>query len=544
MKKLLSVLAAALMLCTVRVNAAELTAEYEYNSISNGFVVSGKSDDSMIGDEVTVEAYLNGVMFDCFVTKTYSDGGKSVYKTDIIPIDSSKESGTINFSVTSANSSSVVKTGDFSYYGTAEVYPILKDIKNAISDKDYQSLISLLTDNADKLGVQKLSSDAGESIKKYALGIVIDLPDDCNTNENREKVFAQLLHLREEVKILNMIDEFVSASNSTELAAAYDKYGDVLDFSSYGDKAKYLKNNYKTDKFYTIAKSKPMDFAAVSELKDRLIECGAMSEIANGNASSVNNIFSDFSDKLTKSYSVSNVIMSNIFSQMAGKIYSAYSDALKAYNDLAYAAMNTNTGTVSGGGTGGGVSNPPAVTPSDTKTSNEIFSDMNGAPWAKTAVETLYNKGIVSGKTKTEFCPNDTVTRAEFAKLIVMCKNALVKGNTQYFSDVASDSWYFDYVNSAYLINAVKGDDSGRFNPNNKITRQDMAVMIYRAMGMTDEDKPDFSDAGEIGEYAVNAVGTLYNKGIVSGMGDGSFAPKDFATRAQAAQMIYKLISK
>ena len=182
--------------------------------------------------------------------------------------------------------------------------------------------------------------------------------------------------------------------------------------------------------------------------------------------------------------------------------------------------------------------------PDDTKTNNEIFTDMDGAAWAKAAVKALYEKGIVSGKTNTEFYPNNAVTRAEFAKLLVMCKNALVKDNTQYFNDVAENSWYFDYVNSAYLINAVKGDDNGNFNPNDKITRQDMAVMIYRAMNMSDADLPDFTDSDEISDYAVNAVGALYSKGIVSGMGNGSFAPRDFATRAQAAQMIYKLISK
>lgn len=545
MKKILFILAAA-MLCTVQVNAAQLTAEYEYNSTSNGFVVSGKSDDSMTGDEVTVEAYLNGVLFDCVVTQTYNDGGASVYKTDIIPIDSSKESGTINFSITSANSDSAVKTGDFTYYGMSDVYPILKEISNAISDKNYRSLISLLNGNADKLGIQNVSDKAAESIKNYALGISLALPNDCGTSENREKVFEQLLYLRGEVKILNMIGEFALASSSAELAAAYERYGDTLDFTSYGDKAKYLKSNYKTDKFFTVVKSKPIDFAAVSELKDRLIECGAMSEIANGNASAVNNIFTDFSDKLTKNYSVSSVVMSNIFSKMAGNTYSSYADASKAYNDLAYAALNNNTSspTGCGGSSTGGSSNPPATMPDDTKTNNEIFTDMDGAAWAKTAVKALYEKGIVSGKTNTEFYPNDAVTRAEFAKLLVMCRNALVKDNTQYFNDVAENSWYFDYVNSAYLINAVNGDDNGNFNPNDKITRQDMAVMIYRAMNMSDTDLPDFTDSDEISDYAVNAVGALYRKGIVSGMGNGSFAPRDFATRAQAAQMIYKLISK
>lgn len=546
MKKIICAIAAA-ALCGTHVSAAVLTAAYEYNPASNGFVISGESDDSMAGDEVTVEAYINNKLFDCAVTETYSENGKILYKSDMIYVDSSKESGTIEFKVTSANSTEAVKTDGFAYYGAADVYSVLKEIDSSLSAKDYGNFITLLSDNEDKLGVNAAAlkgaaTGTEEAIKKYALEIVFDLPANCDTKENEKKVFEQLLKFRGEVENLNMISAFSSATSSKEFEVAYKKYSSLLDFSQYGEKVKYLNNNYQTDKFFTIIKSKPIAYATLAELQDRLVECGALSEIANGNASSVNNIFTDFSDKFVLKSPVSNIEKSIIFSKMAGNTYSTYSDAADAYNNLASQPNNTGGNTGSTGSGGSKNNGSSVIIPPENTADSSVFSDMSGAEWAKTAVETLYKKGIIAGKTETEFCPNDDITRAEFAKLLVMCKNALVIDEKQYFKDVDSSAWYFNYVNSAFRINAVKGDDNGNFNPNSKITRQDMAVMIYGAMNMQAAESAAFSDNDEISNYAKDAVGTLYSKGIISGVGDGKFAPKSYATRAQAAQIIYKLL--
>lgn len=85
------------------------------------------------------------------------------------------------------------------------------------------------------------------------------------------------------------------------------------------------------------------------------------------------------------------------------------------------------------------------------------------------------------------------------------------------------------------------GDENGEFHPNDSITRQDMAVLIYRIMNQpTAENELSFSDADNISNYAMPAVCYLSGKGIISGMGDNKFVPLGTATRAQAAQMLYK----
>lgn len=117
------------------------------------------------------------------------------------------------------------------------------------------------------------------------------------------------------------------------------------------------------------------------------------------------------------------------------------------------------------------------------------------------------------------------------------------------FSDVSADDWFADVVNAAYKEGLVSGDGNGSFKPNDLISRQDMAIIIYNAakkFNLFDTEKTgsDFSDDASISDYAKDAVYTLKSKGIIKGMEDGTFRPLENADRASAAQMIYSLIAK
>ena len=165
--------------------------------------------------------------------------------------------------------------------------------------------------------------------------------------------------------------------------------------------------------------------------------------------------------------------------------------------------------------------------------------------WARPAVEYLYDLGIINGRTDSEFAPDENITRAEFIKILVCVKNVNLVSGPSEFSDVAEDAWYAPYVNSAYANNITSGYDDGTFKPNKKITREDMATMIFRMAGYQDtEETPSFNDANNISSYAKSAVAVLNEMGIVNGMDGNKFAPKNSATRAQAAQIIYNYLMK
>jgi len=209
----------------------------------------------------------------------------------------------------------------------------------------------------------------------------------------------------------------------------------------------------------------------------------------------------------------------------------------------------------SGGGGGGGASAPnPTQTPTTTPTPSNTpeptapisacpFSDMTGADWAEDAVEYLYKEGIINGRSENTFAPNETVTRAELVKMIVEAFEVTAGNESAAFGDVTEGDWYASYIKKAASAGIVNGAD-GAFRPNDGITREDAALIIFRALGLENSGEITFSDAADISDYAKDAISAMVENGYINGMGDGSFKPKATLTRAQAAQLIYNAITK
>ena len=172
------------------------------------------------------------------------------------------------------------------------------------------------------------------------------------------------------------------------------------------------------------------------------------------------------------------------------------------------------------------------------------LTDLSGH-WAEKYIQTLRKEGIVSGFEDQTFRPDSLITRAEFTKLAVCAFRYGVGGKAE-FTDVKESDWFSPYAASAYESGLVKGDDDGRFRPNDYITRQETATIIYRALkdfiATAGNDGNEFTDSEEISEYAKNAVISLFKAGVISGFEDGTFAPAKNTTRAEAAVMIYRAV--
>ena len=174
------------------------------------------------------------------------------------------------------------------------------------------------------------------------------------------------------------------------------------------------------------------------------------------------------------------------------------------------------------------------------------FSDVLNDHWCASQIATLYNKGIINGAGDGKFLPDNTVTRAEFSKMLV---NALfadyAETKNAEFTDVSADAWYYEYVNKAVDLGIVMGSD-GAFMPNETISRQDMAIMVYRAfekLGVTlPSEGKTFADDSSVAEYAKSAVAALAGNGILNGMEDGNFMPTGKLNRAQAAKVLYEAL--
>ncbi len=182
----------------------------------------------------------------------------------------------------------------------------------------------------------------------------------------------------------------------------------------------------------------------------------------------------------------------------------------------------------------------------EQETEKILFLDVPESHWAFDSIHYLYWQEIISGDDTGNFYPNNNITRAEMIKML--CNTfGLEPVNKASFSDVASTDWFYGYAGAAYKSGLLKGSD-GKMNPNDLLTREDMAVLVYRfAQHAGVEFAPSdvkFADFANISSYAAEAVGALNTAGFVNGMGDGTFAPKGNSTRAQVATILYRFITR
>lgn len=242
---------------------------------------------------------------------------------------------------------------------------------------------------------------------------------------------------------------------------------------------------------------------------------------------------------------------------------STVSDYINYYDILYAQDINQNApgGIIGGGGGGGGAGGggatytPPEKMepelPSENKENESDmlnFSDLESVPWAKNAIDNLVSGKIVNGKSSDIFAPNDNITRAEFVKLIVCLFECHDSSKKSTFADVSENDWYNSYVASAVANSIINGRENNTFGGNENIKREDMAVILYRAiisfkaMDEVTELENNIADFDKVSDYAKNSVLMLSNMKIISGKGNGIFDPKANATRAEACVMLNNLL--
>ena len=254
---------------------------------------------------------------------------------------------------------------------------------------------------------------------------------------------------------------------------------------------------------------------------------------------------------LSKYNSLSNANKAVVCKQLLGVAF-ADGDAVKAAYDSAVSGISTGGGTVGGGG---GKSSASGIsmgqvdygTTPNTLLTRYVFADIESVPWAVDAITSLYLKGIAAGDGSGAFSPNDCVTREQFAKMIVMALGIYDEGAVCTFDDGAN-GWYSPYIASLYNSGIVQGIGGNKFGVGEKIIREDMAVMAYNALKYSKYDltvsKNSFGDFEEISEYAKEAVSLLAGDGILNGTDEGNFAPIDNTTRAEAAVVINSIMGR
>lgn len=184
------------------------------------------------------------------------------------------------------------------------------------------------------------------------------------------------------------------------------------------------------------------------------------------------------------------------------------------------------------------------------------FADMQ-QHWAKDEVETMASKLIVNGVGEELFAPERNVTRAEFAAMLARGLGLELRSYDASYSDVSASDWFAESIGTASQAGLIQGYEDGSFGPDASITREQMAVMLFRALtfaGSHSELSADeaaieaeltldsFLDASSIAGWSRSAVAEAVNQDLMQGMNETRFAPKSLATRAQAAVVLTRLL--
>ncbi|MBQ2840422.1 MAG: S-layer homology domain-containing protein, partial [Oscillospiraceae bacterium] len=178
------------------------------------------------------------------------------------------------------------------------------------------------------------------------------------------------------------------------------------------------------------------------------------------------------------------------------------------------------------------------------------FTDLTSHAWAADAINSLADEGIIKGTSETTFSPSANITRADFAILLVRAFD-LKSDNTENFADVSASDYFASELAIARNCGIVGGIGDNKYAPRNTITRQDMMVIVYRALSSTLvgeglralplTDEVSYPDFDTVSPYACDAVSALVGAGLVNGK-NGLIAPTDYTTRAEVAVLVKRIL--
>lgn len=174
------------------------------------------------------------------------------------------------------------------------------------------------------------------------------------------------------------------------------------------------------------------------------------------------------------------------------------------------------------------------------------FGDVKSADWFYNDVKYVYEKGMMAGTAADVFAPNATTTRAMIVTILYRLEGSPAVTGTSAFVDVPAGQWYTDAVNWAAANQIVKGTSATTFAPNDSITREQMAAILYRYAQYKGYDvtkKADlsgYSDNSQVSAYAKDALAWANAAKLINGVTNTTLAPQGNATRAQVSAILHR----
>ena len=492
-----------------------------------------------------------------------SENGVSGFSFEPIPFPGHTQSGDYTIYI-SASHIKAYNTAIFNYKGIDLRYNLIAAVNVGIRAQETaeDAVLQAISDGRETLSIDGtvfdgLSPDAKKKLAKLIISNgEYSLPDGYDTPEKVELINTSFKELAVDYNTALVIAKAVDINTKEKLNAFILENGGDTFYDNDETKLKaYVEKATLNTEFFDNFKDLAKGSSSLAEFKDNLFKSALMYLIENGRYADIQEIVTAvpeiFTINTSKLLSLSNQQILEIYMSMTELTFTDVDDFISKFNSaidaksqvINYGSSTSDRSPSRGGTSSGSISVGDSVQSTPSTENQEKFSDLPESHWASEAVSYLAGKNIISGRDNGTFDPQANITRAEFLKIVVNALNIPSADYNGQFADVSKDAWYASYVSSAHLKGIITGD-GGYFNPNSPVTRQDMAVILYRAISdkSASQMRDVFHDSDDISNYAKEAIFYMYENGIINGRGDGMFVPKGTATRAEAAQMIYKFI--
>lgn len=459
------------------------------------------------------------------------------------------------------NANGEVLTKTFIYFGIEKRAELINKINSAADDAALNTLLCANRDILNEFGfvTDGITEDNAALFKTIADKIPF------STDEQRFCDAMSEILLIDAVNNLKA-DEFGEFLKENDGRGINLLFGDIKisdDSAMYAEVCKYASEN--------------RPYKSVSDLNEQLYKGAVLYLLNNASKLTLAETVKKYNEYIgitavylrdyTNTESASRDISGRVLDKMNGAKFKSLSefnkvlceqiDEYKTANKNNSSSGGSGSGGSSGGSSVGGASQYPiqnnteseSVTERYDKDITDVFKDTDDVDWAKDAISALYKKGIISGRTSDSFEPNSPITREEFIKILLGVLEIKPIWNMTAFKDVDKDAWYYDWVSTAEKFGITNGISNDLFGTGNNITREEAAATLMRgcsavgiAIDSNADNKTNFSDYGEISEWAITAVSDLSSAGIINGRDNNRFEPQDTITRAESAKLLYGIL--
>ena len=514
-------------------------------------ITSSGSISAKNGEEITIDVYYPDKTYTDLLNADIGDYTKILLRRDQTTVG---ESGKYEFKFKVGN----IPTGEYTVRisktnaKTADDVVVEKLVYS--NPNDYKTAVEALNKAASVIELKNI-------IDTYSMALGIDLSNETDSDAvltiMLNSVKAEKLKSDDAKSVQNCfnLSKLVAELNSSKTENINNKIT-VLDLSKCGLDGYYTKSYVNEDVQKNLtSRVSGKNFDSIPKLYKSLCEQFVLAVVEkSGSNSAIKEVIDGFSEEIGAS--VSGFSERNL-SELSGQNYNDYSalksaiDNIKSSNSGSPSSSGGNRGGGSGGSIGGTKTYPTVVPDTDNKDielNYYVFDDLDSVEWAREPICKLAEMGVLRGKEYRLFYPNDNITREEFVKMLTVAYKLNIENKTAKFTDVNADDWFMPYVAAALENGIVNGVSDDMFGTGQNITRQDLAVMAYNAalkngVEFNTEGVQKFSDDDKISDYAKTAVYALKSQDIVNGIDGKNFAPQDTATRAEAAKILYALIS-